>query len=238
MNAHIIRLLSFASLFLATLAAAPAQGQADKPALPKVLILGDSISLGYTPLVKKNLQGVAEVLRPNENCQHTAHGQKRIEAWLGKEKWDVIHFNWGIWDTHLLDAQGKLIRDETGAKGELYQRHTPDQYRQNLTALVERMEKTGAKLIWASTTPVLYRVGPRSEAISELNAVAKKLMDSRSLAIDDLAEFVRPHTKEWQTGDRVHFNAKGNEHLAWQVADSIRQALGLAPAEPPKPAEK
>src|SRR6187397_2557317 len=81
--------------------------RADEPAapkpLPKVLILGDSISLGYTPLVKKNLAGRAEVLRPGENCQHTANGLAKIGAWLGNTKWDVIHFNFGIWDTHLLN---------------------------------------------------------------------------------------------------------------------------------------
>ena len=48
-----------------------------------MLILGDSISLGYTPPVRKLLTSMAEVLRPAENCQHTAYGLKRIDAWLG-----------------------------------------------------------------------------------------------------------------------------------------------------------
>src|SRR4051794_17794648 len=92
---------------LAGLASAPGaenQRSASAPARPKVLILGDSISIGYTEQVRKNLADVAEVSRPRENCQHTAHGLARIDAWLGKERWDVIHFNWGIWDTHMINA--------------------------------------------------------------------------------------------------------------------------------------
>lgn len=135
----------------------------DTPKLPKVLILGDSISIGYTEPVRKQLQGKAEVIRPKANCQHTAYGLANIRTWLGQEKWDVIHFNWGIWDTHLLDAQGKLVRDES--KGELHIRHTPEKYRENLAELVQILEKTGAKLIFATTTPIMYRKDKRFEDI-------------------------------------------------------------------------
>ncbi|MCE9530688.1 MAG: SGNH/GDSL hydrolase family protein, partial [Planctomycetes bacterium] len=141
------------------------QVKADEPAkkLPRVLILGDSISIGYTESVRKLLQGKAEVIRPNTNCQHTAFGLAHIKEWLGKEKWDVIHFNWGIWDTHMLDANNALVRDET--KGELHIRHTPQKYRENLTELVDILEKSGAKLIWASTTPIMSRKDARFDDI-------------------------------------------------------------------------
>src|SRR6185295_16336347 len=142
----------------------PMAVRADEPAgksVPRaqVLILGDSISIGYTPLVRKNLADVADVERPGGNCQHTGFGLANIKNWLGTKKWDVIHFNWGIWDTHYLDANGGLVRDEANAKGELHVRHTPDQYRDNLTKLVMILEGTGAKLIWASTTPIMSRTG-------------------------------------------------------------------------------
>lgn len=202
-----------------------AEDTAAKPALPKVLILGDSISLGYTEPVRKLLEGKAEVRRPNENCQHTGHGLKRIDAWLGTEKWDVIHFNWGIWDTHFLDANGALVRDEAGAKGPLKLRHTPEQYRENLTALVEKMQATGATLVWASTTPIMRRTGERFELVPRLNSVAAELMQSRKIASDDLYTLVLPNAKEWQTSDKVHFSAAGNAKLAEQVSASILEAL-------------
>ena len=70
--------------------------------LPNVLIIGDSISLGYTEQVKKLLKDKANVVHPPCNCQDSGTGVRSMEAWLGKAKWDVVHFNFGIWDTHLL----------------------------------------------------------------------------------------------------------------------------------------
>lgn len=209
----------------------------DQKKLPRVLIIGDSISLGYTEGVRKQLQGTADVSRPKENCQHTAYGLTRIKAWLGEEKWDVIHFNWGIWDTHMLSEKGALIANEAKFEGAMHIRHTPERYRENLAKLVESMDKTGAKLIWASTTPIMSRTGKRFDDIKNLNAVAEEVMKERKVAINDLYSFVLPNAKEWQSGDMVHFNATGNEKLAKRVSESIREALGKKMAEP-KPEKK
>jgi len=216
-----IRLL-IACLFVLTTGRVGLAQEKDK--LPRVLILGDSISLGYTESVRKHLKGKAEVLRPAENCQHTGHGLVRIKTWLGDSKWDVIHFNWGIWDTHMLDAQNRLVRDET--KGTLHIRHTPKQYRDNLTRLVETMEKTGARLIWASTTPIMSRTGERFDDIKKLNAVAEEIMKERKIAINDLYTHTLPNVKAWQSGDKVHFNAQGNDQLGKRVSEEILKALG------------
>jgi hypothetical protein len=210
-------------LFLAFLPG-PSWAQPQKK-LPRVLILGDSISMGYTDLVRKELQGTAEVHRPRENCQHTAHGLSRIKAWLGDDRWDVIHFNWGIWDTHMLSEKGALISNEAKFDGVMHIRHTPEKYRENLVKLVEAMEKTGAKLVWASTTPIMSRTGKRFDDIKNLNDVALGVMKERKIAVNDLYSFVLPKAKEWQSGDKVHFNGVGNENLARRVSESIRAAL-------------
>jgi acyl-CoA thioesterase-1 len=201
-----------------------AEPAATKP-LPKVLILGDSISLGYTPIVKKNLAGRAEVLRPNENCQHTAYGLTKIKTWLGEEKWDVIHFNWGIWDTHMLNEKNELMRNEDDPTQKMHQRHLPEQYRKNLTELVTTMKATGAKLVFATTTPFLRRTGERLQAIPTLNAEAVAIMKANGVAVNDLYEFVLPHAAEWQVADKVHFNPTGNEQLGKRVSDEILKAL-------------
>ncbi len=205
---------------------------AQSSSVPRVLIIGDSISIGYTDVVRNNLKGVADVFRPPVNCQHTGHGLKHIGAWLGTDKWDVIHFNFGIWDTHLLDAQGKLFarmaEDKNSPTGDIRVRHTPEQYRENLTKLTEILQKTGAKLIWASTTPIMYRQGDRFNAIPELNRVAAEIMTVHGVAINDLYEFVLPHVKEWQNTDQAHFNARGNQQLGKKVADCILRALATA----------
>ncbi len=83
----------------------------DDPALPRVLLIGDSISIGYTVPVRQMLRGTANVHRIPENGQYSSYGLEHIDEWLGDGKWDVIHFNWGIWDTHFLDNSGGLITD-------------------------------------------------------------------------------------------------------------------------------
>ncbi len=71
------------------------------PKLPNVLIIGDSISIGFARQVREKLTGKANVYRPMggnkpENCGDTTIGLAKIDVWLGQQKWDVIHFNWGL----------------------------------------------------------------------------------------------------------------------------------------------
>jgi hypothetical protein len=66
--------------------------------LPRVLLIGDSISMGYTLDVRELLKGKANVHRIPTNGGPTTNGLKNIKAWLGDSKWDVIHFNWGLHD--------------------------------------------------------------------------------------------------------------------------------------------
>lgn len=73
------------------------------PSLPNVMILGDSISIGYTLQVRKKLSGKANVFRPMKgnrriNCNGTKVGVVQLDTWLAGHKWDVIHFNWGLHD--------------------------------------------------------------------------------------------------------------------------------------------
>jgi len=126
----------------------------DDPSLPRVLILGDSISLGYTLNVRGLLKGEANVHRAlnekdvKENCQGTTHGLERLDIWLGDKKWDLIHFNWGLHDLKYVNEKGKKVDPEKGT-----QQAVPEQYRENLEALVVRLNETGAKLVFATTTP-------------------------------------------------------------------------------------
>ncbi len=82
----------------------------DVPGRPRVLLIGDSVSRGYTLATRKELAGRASVHRAPENCGPTANGLKKLDAWLGAGKWDVIHFNFGIHDraTPLADYESRL----------------------------------------------------------------------------------------------------------------------------------
>jgi hypothetical protein len=181
----------------------------DDPTLPRVLLIGDSVSRGYTLAARAALKGKANVHRAPENCGPSANGLKKLDIWLGEAKWDVIHFNFGIHD-----------------------RATPNEdYLSRLKQLVERLKKTGARLVWATTTPIPpdTKDGPKAaEAIEEKNRLALELMKSEGVAIDDLQAFIRPHLEKVQNPKDVHFTAQGYELLGAQVAESV---LGQIPSK-------
>ena len=197
--------------------------------LPRVFLIGDSISLGYTGPVTKLLEGKAIVTRPATNCQHTAFGLQNLEKWLGDEDYDVIHFNWGIWDTHHLTKDtNKLVRKSKNIDpNNVHIRHTPEQYADNLRALIKILKSTGATLVWASTTPIWAEDTTGFKNIAKYNAVAAEVMKEEGITTNDLYTLVLPNRKEWQGGDTVHFNAVGNAELAKQVSASISQALEM-----------
>ncbi len=134
-----------------------ASAQTLDPSLPNVLIIGDSISIGYTPEVRELLRGKANVLRPMRpdgkapaNCAATTTGLKELESWLGNTKWAVIHFNWGLHDLCYRNPEAKAQGNRDKVNGKI---SVPlPEYKANLETLVNRLEKTGARLIWASTT--------------------------------------------------------------------------------------
>ena len=199
----------------------------DNPDLPRVLLIGDSISIGYTVPVRLALKDKANVHRPPTNCQHTGFGLQNLKTWLGTNKWDVIHFNWGIWDTHYLDKRtGALIRDEKNIDpAQVRLRYTPEEYGKNLGALVEILEGTGAKLVWASSTPIMYRTGDRFKDIENLNAVAAGIMKAHGIPVNDLYSLVLPQAAQCQSPDKVHFHPRGNKVLANQVVQYILEAM-------------
>lgn len=186
----------------------------EDPKLPRVLLIGDSISIAYTIPVRDLLKGKANVQRIPANGAHTDESVKKIDAWLGEKKWDVIHFNWGLHDL-------KVNKDK-GHQVEL------TKYEANLRELVKKMKARSGKLIWASTTPVPEgKVNPpRVPAdVEAYNAVAKKVMDENQVPIDDLYALVQPRMAEIQQPVNVHFKPAGSKLLAEQVAAKISEAL-------------
>lgn len=184
----------------------------DDPALPRVLLIGDSISIGYTLPVREELAGKANVHRAPTNCGPTTRGLEGLDQWLGEGDWDVIHFNWGLHDLKYIDGKKQVPLDE---------------YERNLKKLVDRLKQSGAKLIWCSTTPVPEGCSPprKNEDVLAYNAVAKKIMEAEGIAIDDLYAFALPRLDEIQRPANVHFTPEGSAVLAKQVAASIRKAL-------------
>lgn len=180
----------------------------DIEGLPRVLLIGDSVSRGYTLAVRNELKGQANVHRAPENCGPVVNGLRKLDVWLGTQKWDLIHFNFGIHD-----------------------RATPiADYAVRLEELLRRLEKSGAKIVWASTTPIPDdpAKGQRASSIVERNAVAAEIVKKRGFAVDDLFLKVSPRLDSLQNPNDVHFNAAGYDFLGAEVAASIRAELTLA----------
>ncbi len=182
--------------------------------LPKVLIIGDSISIGYTPLVQSELAARAEVVRIPENGATTRNGVKRLDEWLGAGKWDVVHFNFGLHDLRRMDDGERQV--------------PPEEYERNLRLIVERLKQTGARLIWAATTPVPEGKlsPPRLPADVPLyNEAALRVMREHRIRVNDLYTPALANMAQWQRPVNVHFTAAGSAGLAAKVSSAILEAL-------------
>ncbi|QDU98805.1 SGNH/GDSL hydrolase family protein [Lignipirellula cremea] len=192
--------------------------------LPKVLLIGDSISGGYTKAVIQRMEGTANVSRIPGNGEYTGTGLKKIDEWLGDQRWDVIHFNWGLWDMY-----GWQYAKED---------RSPKAYEERLEKLVLRLEMTGAKLIWATTTPVCpeaeatmlnrfkteLKITPEVER--EYLDAAQRVMKKHQIQINDLHALVLPELETLSPApDNVHFTGSGYGRMAKQVAEVITSAI-------------
>ena len=205
--------------------------------LPNVLILGDSISIGYTPFVRELLKMNANVYRPMtdantpENCEGTTKGIKNIERWInssGSERsgsrWDVIHFNFGLHDIkHVDPVTGENSNDpKHPLQADLRQ------YKKNLEFIVEKLRVTKAKLIFATTTPYPDDVEGvlRDPGMPvKYNRAAVKIMNKNNIIINDLYAFMLPRMNELQQPKNVHFTEDGYFALAQKVVERINEVI-------------
>ena len=195
----------------------PFDNPMDDPKLPRVLIIGDSISIGYTPRVRKLLDGKANIHRPKTNCRWSAFGNENVLDWIGDEKWDLIHFNFGLWDWYGWKQENKA---------------TPQSYAKSLEGVVQKLKSSGAKLVFAVTTPPC--IGPEKkvkfmvseERAEEFNRAALAVMKKYGVAINDLYSAIGKDRAKYQLGENdVHYNDAGRDLLAAQVSKIIKREL-------------
>ena len=195
----------------------------DQEGLPRVLLIGDSISIGYTLPVRELLKGKANVHRPSTNCGPTSRGVSGIDQWLGKGNWDVIHFNWGLHDLKHMGPNGEnLFPKEKGGKPQV----PIDAYEKNLDKLVTRLKKTGAKLIWRNTTPV--PPGSKGRYVGDsvkFNTAAARVMKKHGVPTHDLFTMSKKRMKEIMRPANVHYTPEGSKVLGKDVARVIMEAL-------------
>jgi lysophospholipase L1-like esterase len=179
----------------------------------KVLVIGDSISIGYTPVLTGLLKEQADVVHSPGNAQTTRFGLKELKNWLGDGKWDVITVNWGLWDLR------RPKKDVTDVPLE--------EYEKDLRELLTQLKATKAKIIWCSITPVNVPNGfnRRDEDVQAYNAAAKKICDELKIPIQDLYGVAKLDKDKLLTKDGVHFTKAGYEKLGAALAEQVKQAL-------------
>ena len=194
--------------------------------LPKVLIIGDSIAGDYFSIVMNKLEGIAEVQTPQEpgNGGGTTNGVLYVDKWIEEAKWDVIHFNFGLHDIKHIDPEtGKNSKNLNDP-----QQANPEQYGKNLRVIVQKLKASGAKLIFATTTPYPDKLGkqmrtPGMPAV--YNKIAIEIMRENDIAINDIYSYVLPRMEKLQRPKNVHFMENGSKALGEKVAQSILEYL-------------
>ncbi len=191
--------------------------------MKQIILIGDSIRLGYQSTVARELGDIAEVWGLPD-CGNTYRVTKRLRDWALVREPDLVHFNSGLHD---------MAKSRTSARY-----YVPlDQYEHNLRRILRTiLERTGAKVIVATTTPVSesrqieddpHRPFLRwNEDVLRYNQVAVAVATGLGVAVNDLhAVVTRAGPEDLLLEDGVHFTAAGGELLGKAVTERIRSVL-------------
>jgi lysophospholipase L1-like esterase/dienelactone hydrolase len=224
---------AFLLLFPSAALAQTPKGQ-PAPPRPRVLLMGDSIRLGYAPLVAKRLAGTADVFGFPENGGDTNSTLKQLDAWVKEKKppFDaansdaaplIVHFNCGLHDLKF------------AKKTKAFQ-VPPDEYEKNLRLIVERLRKVTPHVLFASTTPIIddRHAGRKADFdrfdkdVNAYNQRAVAVMAELGVVVDDLNRIVHDGGVGEMLGkDGTHYTPAGYQRLADAAADCITRQLRL-----------
>ncbi len=177
--------------------------------LPRVLLVGDSITHGYQGAVRNALKGVCYVdYVATSYAIDSKMYNLLVENFVKDSRYDVIHFNHGLHGIHL------------SKRG----------YQSRMKKLLCRLEKQSKILL--TTTTVVYtadnkRLHPNwNKRVQERNDVVWALATEKGYAVDDLYSVSLAIDKADRSNDGTHYESVGYERLAVSVADSIKKVLG------------
>ena len=198
----------------------------DPAALPKVVLVGDSIRMSYAPLVAEQLAGRAVVVSSKSNGGDSNNVLKHLDEWVIGEKPAIVHLNCGIHDTKKFTATGKF-------------QVSPKQYETNLRRIVHRIRtETDAIVIFATSTPILderaaaARQGRDYElldaSIEQYNGIAMQVMNELDVSVNELHHAVAEpdglfRTEDLIGKDGVHMTLAGVKLLGARVAAFIEE---------------
>lgn len=196
--------------------------------LKKVVLIGDSIRIGYQPFVVKELENLAEVWASEENGKATPNIINNLNSWIKMQQPDVVHINAGLHDIRNLSWElgpGNTV---------VPYKH----YKDNLETIFSWIQKyVGCKVIWATTTPVIDEYVKTThestkdytrydEDVQKINIIAMKIARKYDIIINDLYTYVKEEVGINEIKqDGVHFTDTGSEKLGQRVASVIKDTI-------------
>jgi len=204
---------------------------------PNILLYGDSISMGYTETVRRELSGRATVFRLFRNGRSSgdfiSNMEKQRKTMFSPYleggwdfTWDLIHFNVGLHDLRYSDDDGKP--DKINGN----QMTTIDLYKDNLRKICRYLlsRYPNAKLVFATTTPVPEGEPGRlaMDVLKYNEAAGEILSEYQKITINDLYGFTKPNFDLWVVRPgNVHYNSLGQTEQGKQIAQVISNLLNV-----------
>jgi len=188
---------------------------------PKVLLIGDSISMGYAPGVIAQMADRCDVVRIEGNGGTSRNCKERLAEWIAAARPDVVHFNCGLHDIAV-------------DPGKTDNRVPIDEYERNLCDMAAWLRaNTCARLVWARTTPVIFErhravkgFDRDDRDVQRYNAVADRVMAEAGVPVNDLYRVIREAgVEQCLQPDGVHMTDRGNAALASAVVAALDKAI-------------
>ena len=205
--------------------------------MKNLLLLGDSIRMGYDSFVQEKLAGRMNVYYSEDNGRFAQYTLRTLENWktqLSLPEIDVVHWNNGLWDAlHLNanpggsdgEAEGETISPENVPAKFQFDKDPltpPDMYRYMLGRVRNRIHQLFPKavIIFATTTPVIEEQANwayRSNAeLESYNRIARELLRPQGVRINELGKFAAEKCQDLHR-DWVHYNDEGSSLLADEI---------------------
>ena len=194
--------------------------------MKRVLLLGDSIRMGYDEYVKELLQGEFEVIYDDiDNGRFSAYTLWQANQFFKNYgHFDVVHWNNGYWDMNVESPMKTAM-------------HPVDEYVHFLSRILNEIRNNGAVPVFATTTPVLPAETAaevmtegidtfkyNNDWVVEYNEAAAAFMQSEGVAVNDLYALCVKDPHFYKCPDLLHLTEEGYRRCAEQTAQKIREA--------------
>lgn len=193
--------------------------------MKKIVLIGDSIRMGYDKYVKEALNGVAEVYYPAENCKFAEYVLRYAHEWKKAGEWgddvDLVHWNAGLWDALELFGDEPLT--------------SLDYYGQAIARIDKRLRMLfpKAKIVFATSTKVVEELASKdfcrhNSIIEKYNQRAVEALKGTDAIINDLYAVSKTLSREYHS-DFVHYYTDvGREKLGGAVLSVICEQLNIS----------